>query len=261
MPCLQLPGGILFLWHIAVAQQHSPEDLVLAARRTGVTDRRVLAAIRATPRAAFVPLGYAWAAHEDRPLPIPHGQVTTQPALSAIMIARLGLAAGWRLSDCPAEAEDGRVAVWESSGSIGRGGTQLDFMGHGGRQQERVLWPAADGRYLSYHRAVNGWLNLSGTGGSAMLWLTFALSLVAALSTAIITLFRFGDRWLMYRALSNGLMSAGWALVNSPGTDAGAWDLFTAATDAAKAGYNAACQPAVILAAQPKADDHGGSQD
>jgi hypothetical protein len=53
-------------------------------------------------------------------------------------------------------------------------------------------------------------LNLSGAGGSAVRWLTFALSLIAALSTAILTLFRFADRWVMYRALSNGLMSAGW---------------------------------------------------
>ncbi len=35
-------------------------------------------------------------------------------------------------------------------------------------------------------------LNLSGTGGSTGRWLTFALSLIAALSTAIIILFRFG---------------------------------------------------------------------
>jgi len=104
-------------------------------------------------------------------------------------------------------------------------------------------------------------LNLSGTGGSAVRWLTFALSLIAALSTAILTLFRFGDRWLMYRALSNGLMSAGWALVNSPATDAEAWTRFTAATEAAKARYNVAYQTAVILAAQPKADDHSGSHD
>ena len=103
-------------------------------------------------------------------------------------------------------------------------------------------------------------LNLSGTGGSTVRWLTFALSLIAALSTAIITLFRFGDRWLMYRALSNGLMSAGWALVNSPNTDPEAWARFTAATEAAKTSYNAAYQTAVILAAEPKADDHSSSQ-
>jgi uncharacterized protein DUF4231 len=103
-------------------------------------------------------------------------------------------------------------------------------------------------------------LNLSGTGGSAVRWLTFALSLIAALSTAIITLFRFGDRWLMYRALSNGLMSAGWALVNSPNTDPEAWARFIAATEAAKTSYNAAYQTAVILAAEQKADDHSSSQ-
>ena len=103
-------------------------------------------------------------------------------------------------------------------------------------------------------------LNLSGTGGSAVRWLTFALSLIAALSTAILTLFRFGDRWLMYRALSNSLMGAGWALVNSlesPATELDAWARFTAATDAAKASYNTAYQTAVILAAEPKVNDHG----
>jgi protein-L-isoaspartate(D-aspartate) O-methyltransferase len=72
----------------------SPEDLVLAARRAGVSDGRVLAAIAATPRTAFVPAQYAGAAYRDRPVPIPHGQVTTQPSLSAMMIAGLGLAGG-----------------------------------------------------------------------------------------------------------------------------------------------------------------------
>jgi hypothetical protein len=93
-------------------------------------------------------------------------------------------------------------------------------------------------------------LNLSGGGGSAVRWLTFALSLIVALSTAIIALFRFADRWLMDRALSNSLMSAGWALVNSPATKQDAWDQFTAATDAAITSYNAAYQTAVILAAE-----------
>jgi protein-L-isoaspartate(D-aspartate) O-methyltransferase len=73
---------------------NSPEDLVRAARRAGVSDGRVLAAIAATPRTAFVPAEYARAAYRDRPVPIPHGQVTTQPSLSAMMIAGLGLAGG-----------------------------------------------------------------------------------------------------------------------------------------------------------------------
>jgi len=72
----------------------SPEDLAAAVRRAGVSDGRVLAAIAATPRTAFVPPAYARVAYEDRPLPIPHGQVTTQPSLSAMMIAGLGLADG-----------------------------------------------------------------------------------------------------------------------------------------------------------------------
>jgi hypothetical protein len=103
-------------------------------------------------------------------------------------------------------------------------------------------------------------LNLSGTGGSTVRWLTFALSLIAALSTAIITLFRFADRWLMYRALSNSLMSAGWTLVNSPPADPEAsWAQFATATDAAKARFNATYQTAVILAAEPKPDDHSST--
>jgi len=39
-------------------------------------------------------------------------------------------------------------------------------------------------------------LNLSGTGGVIVRWITFALSLVAAVSTAFLTLYRLGDRWL-----------------------------------------------------------------
>jgi protein-L-isoaspartate(D-aspartate) O-methyltransferase len=68
-----------------------PASLVQAARRAGVSDERVLAAIAATPRSAFVPAGYVAEAYADRPLPIPHGQVTTQPSLSALMIAGLSL--------------------------------------------------------------------------------------------------------------------------------------------------------------------------
>ena len=73
---------------------NSPGGLVWAARRAGVADDRVLAAMAATPRAVFVPAAYAARAYADRPLPIGHGQVTTQPSLSALMIAGLGLGGG-----------------------------------------------------------------------------------------------------------------------------------------------------------------------
>lgn len=69
----------------------SPEDLVRSVRRAGVSDERVLQAVRATPRAAFVPTGHRAHAYQDVPLPIGHGQVTTQPSLSARMIEGLEL--------------------------------------------------------------------------------------------------------------------------------------------------------------------------
>ena len=67
------------------------EDLVREVMAAGVRDPRVLQAFREVPRAAFVPPDLATEAYRDRPLPIPHGQVTTQPSLSARMIAALGL--------------------------------------------------------------------------------------------------------------------------------------------------------------------------
>jgi protein-L-isoaspartate(D-aspartate) O-methyltransferase len=70
------------------------EDLVAAARVFGVRDARVLAAIGETPRAPFVPPAIEDRAYEDAPLPIGHGQVTTQPSLVAAMVEALGLAGG-----------------------------------------------------------------------------------------------------------------------------------------------------------------------
>jgi protein-L-isoaspartate(D-aspartate) O-methyltransferase len=68
-----------------------PEDLVRASRDAGVDDPRVLAAVREVRRADFVPPGYADVAYRDRPIPIPHDQVTTQPSLSARMVQALRL--------------------------------------------------------------------------------------------------------------------------------------------------------------------------
>ena len=70
------------------------EKLVTAARRAGVDDPRVLDAMRRVPRAAFVPFDQVELAYDDGPVPIPHGQVTTQPSLSARMIQGLRLAGG-----------------------------------------------------------------------------------------------------------------------------------------------------------------------
>lgn len=69
----------------------TPDDLVRAVRAAGIRDERVLAAVRDTPRAAFVPANHVAAAYRDEPVPIGHDQVTTQPSLSAGMIAALEL--------------------------------------------------------------------------------------------------------------------------------------------------------------------------
>lgn len=67
------------------------DALVLAARDGGVRDERVLAAIAAVPRSRFVPAEFVGQAEVDSPIPIPHGQVTTQPSLVARMVEALSL--------------------------------------------------------------------------------------------------------------------------------------------------------------------------
>jgi protein-L-isoaspartate(D-aspartate) O-methyltransferase len=65
--------------------------LVEAALAAGVRDERLLDAIRTTPRADFVPPAFVGEADVDRPIPIPHEQVTTQPSLVARMVEAFSL--------------------------------------------------------------------------------------------------------------------------------------------------------------------------
>jgi protein-L-isoaspartate(D-aspartate) O-methyltransferase len=73
------------------AADPGPESLVRAARENGVSDSRLLDAIRTVPREDFVPPERSKDAYLDTPLPIPHEQVTTQPSLIAAMIDALEL--------------------------------------------------------------------------------------------------------------------------------------------------------------------------
>jgi protein-L-isoaspartate(D-aspartate) O-methyltransferase len=68
-----------------------PEDLARLIRAAGVRDERVLEAVASVPRAAFVPAAEVGRAYRDEPIPIPHGQVTTQPSLVARMLEALAL--------------------------------------------------------------------------------------------------------------------------------------------------------------------------
>lgn len=71
--------------------------LVDAARRAGVRDPRVLEALARVDRRRFVPPEAESLAGIDEPIPIGHGQVTTQPSLVAMMVEALELPAGARV--------------------------------------------------------------------------------------------------------------------------------------------------------------------
>lgn len=69
----------------------SPESLVRILIDEGILDGRVIDAFRRVRREDFVPRSWTGRAYQDRPIPIPHEQVTTQPSLIARMVEGLRL--------------------------------------------------------------------------------------------------------------------------------------------------------------------------
>ena len=65
--------------------------MVMALRRAGVTDTRVLAAMERTPREVFVPMPFRDKAYEDVALPIGQGQTLSQPAVVGRMTQAIEL--------------------------------------------------------------------------------------------------------------------------------------------------------------------------
>ena len=59
--------------------------------RRGITDERVLQAMREVPRHAFVPAGRRAEAHGDHPVPIGEAQTVSQPYMVAVMLEHLRL--------------------------------------------------------------------------------------------------------------------------------------------------------------------------
>ena len=88
----------------AVQTAPSSEEDPLAAHRErmvsqqiearGVTDERVLAALRKVPRHEFVPEEFRGQSYADRPLPIGLGQTISQPYIVGLMTELLDLAPG-----------------------------------------------------------------------------------------------------------------------------------------------------------------------
>ena len=57
----------------------------------GITDKRVIEAMKRVPRHEFLPQHCSSAAYEDHPLPIGHGQTISQPYIVALMTELCGL--------------------------------------------------------------------------------------------------------------------------------------------------------------------------
>ena len=66
-------------------------------RRRGIRDSRVLGAMLAVPRHAFVPPSYVLDAYRDQPLPIGEGQTISQPFMVASMTEILELSGSERV--------------------------------------------------------------------------------------------------------------------------------------------------------------------
>jgi protein-L-isoaspartate(D-aspartate) O-methyltransferase len=70
------------------AREAMVENQIIAR---GITDARVLAAMREVPRHAFVPEKFLSEAYEDHPLPVGEGQTISQPYIVALMTSHLEL--------------------------------------------------------------------------------------------------------------------------------------------------------------------------
>ena len=70
------------------AREAMVEDQIIAR---GITDTRVLTAMRTVPRHAFVPNNFLEEAYEDHPLPVGEGQTISQPYIVALMTSHLEL--------------------------------------------------------------------------------------------------------------------------------------------------------------------------
>lgn len=70
---------------IGMTSSRTRERLIERLRAEGISDPRILEAIRATPRHLFVDEALASRAYEDTALPIGHGQTISQPYIVARM--------------------------------------------------------------------------------------------------------------------------------------------------------------------------------
>jgi len=84
----------------------------------GIDDPRLLAALRAVPRHAFVPASERAHAYEDRALPIGHGQTISQPYVVALMTELAALRPGARVLEVGTGSGYQAAVLAELAGSV-----------------------------------------------------------------------------------------------------------------------------------------------
>lgn len=98
-----------FLRDRMVAEQIEPR---------GVSDERVLQAMRQVPRERFVDPDYAGNAYEDRPLPVAEGQSIAQPFIVALMAQAAGIGPTDRVLEIGAGSGYGAAVLSELAGRV-----------------------------------------------------------------------------------------------------------------------------------------------
>lgn len=98
------------------AVRHRMVRADIAAR--GVTDARVLDAMRTVRRDRFVPPWLARSAYEDRPLPIASGQTISQPYVVAVMAERARVAPGDRVLEIGTGSGYGAAVLAHLAGEV-----------------------------------------------------------------------------------------------------------------------------------------------
>ena len=98
--CAACVALLLVVPAILTAQERHEERDAMVSRQIaarGVSDERVLAAMRTVPRHRFVPDRLARSAYADHPLPIGEGQTISQPYIVALMTETLAVEEGDRV--------------------------------------------------------------------------------------------------------------------------------------------------------------------